>query len=145
MGPSVAGSRLAHSSCHVSNHAKLCKAREVGGIDELQMCDLMTWTSIAVGLARGLDGIEAGPHRSIANGVDVPRKSRRVELGDQPGEPLRVEVEVAELGGWLPFDVEIGLEQCRGLCRGFHNAVGENLDDAGPVRIDIDCLAGRDD
>jgi hypothetical protein len=75
----------------VGHHADLLEAREVCGIHELQMRDLVAVVPVTIRRARGSKCIEARAYGAIADGVNVDRKTGCVELLDQAGEALRIE------------------------------------------------------
>src|SRR4029079_187649 len=119
----------------VGQHPQLLEAREVSGIDELQMRHLVAVVPVAVRLTRGLEGIEACSHRMVSDGMDMHRETGGVELGNKPFEMLRIKIEVAQMIGGLAASVEIGRKERRRLRRVFHYPVGEDLDDTGVEEI----------
>ena len=105
------------------------------------MGDLVAVVPVAVRRAGGSKSIETRAHGAVADGVDVHRETGGVELRDQPGKMLRVEIKLAGMLGRFAVGVEIGREQRRRLRRIFHHTVGEDLDQAGAEKIRIDVAA----
>src|SRR5215467_2675354 len=86
------------------------------------MSDVMARIAPAVGFLRGFLSIERHADGAIANGMDVNLKALAVEARDQPGEPLRLEVEFATAA----TAILVALQQRSGP--GLDHAVLKDLD-----------------
>src|SRR4029077_1909281 len=72
----------------VGDHAELLEAREVDGVNKLQMRHLVAVVLVAIRRAGCGKSIEARPYGAVPNGMDVHRDSGCVELGDKARETL---------------------------------------------------------
>ena len=67
---------------HVGDDAELREARDVVGMDDLDVRDVMPMIGRAIGRPGSLDGVERQADRPVADGVEVRLEAAPVELDD---------------------------------------------------------------
>src|SRR5579884_1799597 len=86
--------------------------RDVGRVHELEVRQAVPCRGHAVGSPSGLDGIQCGTHRAIADGVDMYVEAREVHALDVFEDDLTGVLELATREGALRRMVAIDLHEC---------------------------------
>jgi hypothetical protein len=108
--------------------------RDVVGVDDLQVRQMVADGRIRVGPPRRFDRVERVAHRAVAERVEVHLEAVGVELGDEPGEFVGVDEVEAGVVGRAAMRVEVRVEQRGGVVLG--HPVQHHLHAGGPEPAD---------
>ena len=109
----------------VGDHAEVGEARQIVGVDELEVGEVVARVAAAIRARGSLDSIEALAHRPVADRVHVHLEAVRVEQDDRALQFVGL-----EHGGAVVVGVHVRLEERAGEV--LEDAVGEDLRSADP-------------
>ena len=91
----------------IGGHIERAEARDVVGMDDLDVRDVRSRVRRAVGPPRRLDRVERLANRPVADGMEVRLESEGIEARDPFEQALRIDLGQPAIPGRVPVAVEI--------------------------------------